>query len=155
MALRVLANDSGYVTDFKVGQKFWPTTGLTIEHDRNGQGELKRCTAPGSARGRQAAAVRLDDRTADGQPHTSPVFFGRKECIEDLSRLLRGKSHTGITDRDQQLSVAGFRRDGKLASASHSLHGIDAVEHEVHENLLQLHAVRHDVGKIAGEFVTN
>src|SRR5260370_31689021 len=101
--------------------------GLHMGRDRSGQGELKRGTAPGSARGRQAAAVRLDDRTADGQPHTSPGIFGRKECIEDLFCLLRGKSHTGITDRDQQLSTAGFRPDGKLASASHSLHGIDAV----------------------------
>src|SRR5713101_2911941 len=129
--------------------------GLHMGHDRSGQGELKRCTAPGSAGGPQAAAMRLDDRTADGQPHTSPVIFGRKECIEDLFRLFRGKSHTGITDRDQQLSIAGFRPDGKLTSASHSLHGIDAVEHEVHEYLLQLYTVRHDVGKIAGKFVTN
>src|SRR5882724_7677431 len=129
--------------------------GLHMGHDRSGQGELKRCTAPGSAGGPQAAAMRLDDRTADGQPHTSPVIFGRKECIEDLFRLLRGKSHTGITDRDQQLSIAGFRTDGKLTSASHSLHGIDAVEHEVHEYLMQLHTVCHDVGKIAGKFVTN
>ena len=128
---------------------------LHMGRDRSGQGELKRCTAPGSAGGPQAAAMRLDDRTADGQPHTSPVIFGRKECIEDLFRLLRGKSHTGITDRDQQLSIAGFRPDGKLTSASHSLHGIDTVEHEVHEYLLQLDAVRHDVGKIAGKFVTN
>src|SRR6267378_5096898 len=111
--------------------------GLHMGHDRSGQGELKRCTAPGSAGGQQAAAMRLDDRTADGQPHTSPVIFGRKECIEDLFRLLRGKSHTGISDRDQQLSIAGFRPDGKLTSGSHSLHGIDAVEHKVHENLLQ------------------
>ncbi len=123
--------------------------------DRSGQGELKGCTAPGSAGGPQAPAVGLDDRTADGQPHTSPVIFGRKECIEDLFRLLRRKSPTGITDRDQQLSIAGFRPDGKLTSARHSLHGIDAVEHEVHENLLQLHAVRHDVGKIVGNFVAN
>jgi hypothetical protein len=79
--------------------------------DRSGQGELKRCTAPGSAGGRQAAAVRLDVRTADGQPHTSPVISGRKDCIEDLFRLLRGKSHAGITDRDQQLRSLFARID--------------------------------------------
>src|ERR1700736_6377279 len=85
--------------------------GLHMGRDRSGQGELKGCTAPGSGGGPQAPAVGLDDRTADGQPHTSPVIFGRKECIEDLFRLLWRKSPTGITDRDQQLSVAGFRPD--------------------------------------------
>src|ERR1700751_1983237 len=76
-------------------------SGSATGRDRSGQDELKRCTAPRSASGPQAAAMRLDDRTADGQPHTSPIIFGRKECIEDLFRLLRGKSRTGITDGDQ------------------------------------------------------
>jgi len=115
---------------------------------RGGQGEPKSCTPPGGAGGPQAAAMRLNDRPTDGQPHTSPVILGRKKCPEDLVGLLRRQSHTSIADRDQQLSISGFRLDGKLTSASRSLHGIDAVEHEVHENLLQLHTVCHDFGKI-------
>src|ERR1700680_4895773 len=109
---------------------------LCVRRDRGGQGELKSCTPPGGAGGPQAAAIRLNDRPTDGQPHTSPIILGRKKCPEDLVRLLRGQSHAGIADRDQHLSIAGFRLNGKLTSASRFLHGIDAVEHEVHENLL-------------------
>src|ERR1700688_2250690 len=91
--------------------------------------------------------MRLNDRPTDGQPHASPVILGREECPEDLLPLLRGQSHAGIADRDQQLSIAGFRLEGKLTAVSRSLHGIDTVEHEVHENLLQLDTVCHDLGK--------
>src|SRR6202041_2896850 len=76
---------------------------------------------------------------------------GRKECAEDLFRLLRGQSHTGIADRDQQLSIAGFRLDGKLASANRFLHSINAVDHEIHQHLLQLHTIRHDLGYICSQ----
>ena len=109
---------------------------LYVRRDRGGQGELKSCAPAGGAGGPQAAAMRLNDRPTNGQPHTSPVILGRKECLEDLVPLLRGQSHAGIADRDQQLTVVGFRLDGKLTSATRFLHGIDAVEHEVHENLL-------------------
>src|SRR5271155_3214661 len=34
----------------------------------------------------QTATVRLDDGTADRQPHAGHLRFGRKECIEDLIR---------------------------------------------------------------------
>ena len=73
--------------------------------ERGGQGELKSCAPPGGTGGPQTAAMRLNDRPTDGQPHTSPVILGRKECLEDLIRLLRGQSHTGIADRDQQLTI--------------------------------------------------
>src|SRR5260370_38805424 len=92
--------------------------------------------------------MRLNDRPTDGQPHTSPVILGRKECPEDLVCLLRGQSHTRIADRDQQLTIADFRLDGELPSVSRSLHSIDAVEHEAHENLLQLDTVCHHLGKL-------
>src|SRR5258708_36837953 len=109
----------------------WEQLGrLCVRRDRGRQGELKSCAPPRGTGGPQAAAMRLDDRATDGQPHTSPVILGRKESPEDLVRLLRRQSRTGIADRDQQLTIAGFRLDGKLNSASHFLHGIDAVEHE-------------------------
>jgi hypothetical protein len=53
------------------------------------------------------------------------------------------------------LSIAGFRLDGELTSASRSIHGIDAVEHEVHENLLQLDTVCHNLGKILSKLGTD
>src|SRR5258705_3032363 len=129
-----------------------PLGSLCVRRDCSGQSELKSCTLPGGTGGPQAAAMRLDDRATDGQPHTGPVILGSKECVEDLVRLLRGQSHTGIADRDQQLTIAGFRLDGKLTSATRFLHGIDAIKHEVHENLLQLDTVYHDLGKIVSKF---
>src|SRR5260221_13442888 len=51
-----------------------------------------------------------------------------------------------------ELAIAGFGLDGQLTSATRSLHGIDAVEHQVHENLLQLHTVRHDLWKTLSKF---
>src|SRR2546430_272778 len=124
---------------------------LCVRRERGGQGELKGCATGGVSVGPQAATMRLNDRPTDGQPHTRPVILGRKECPEDLVRLLRGQSHTGIADRDQQLTIADFRLDGKLTSATRFLHGVDAVEHEVHENLLQLHTVCHHLGKVLGK----
>ena len=72
-----------------------------MARDRGGQGELKSCTPALGAGGPQTAAMRLNDRPTDGQPHTSPVIFGRKKCHQDLVRLLREQPHTGIADRDQ------------------------------------------------------
>jgi len=87
-----------------------------MRRDRCGQGELKSCAARGVVGSPQAAAMRLNDRPTDGQPHTGPVILGRKESLEDLFRLLRRQSHTGIADRDQQLAIAGLRLDGKLGT---------------------------------------
>jgi hypothetical protein len=95
--------------------------------DRGGQGELKSCAAAGGGSGPQASAMRLNDRPTDGQPHTSPIILGRKECLKDLVPLLRRQSHAAIADRDQQLTVVSFRLDGKLTSATGFLHGIDAI----------------------------
>src|SRR3982074_974165 len=47
------------------------------------RGEVKSGPSAGGAGGPQAAAMRLNDGTTDGQPHTSPVILGRKECRED------------------------------------------------------------------------
>src|ERR1700741_2364261 len=88
--------------------------------ERGRQDEVKSCAPSGGAGGPQAAAMRLNDRPTDRQPHTGPLIFGRKECLENLFRLLWGQSHARIADRDQQLTVADFRLDGKLAPVSRS-----------------------------------
>src|SRR5467141_4643606 len=128
---------------------------LGLRRDRGRQGELKGCATGGVSVGPQAAAMRLNDRPTDGQPHTSPVILGRKECLEDLLRLLLRQSHAGIAHRNQQLTVAGFRLDGEFTSATRFLHGVDAVEHEIHEDLLQLDTIGHDLGKVLRELGAN
>src|SRR5207247_993740 len=121
-----------------------------------GQGELKRCGSRGVCDGPQAAAMRFDDGSADGQSHSCALRFGREEGIEDLLRLFRLQSHARIADRDQELTIVVLLRlDRKFTSSAHVLHGFDAIEHEVHQYLLQLHTVRHDLGKIVGKLATD
>src|SRR5580700_7172400 len=71
---------------------------LRVRSELGGQSELKSGAPAGSAGSPQAAAMRLNDRTTDGQPHTSPIILGREECLEDLFRLLLAQSHTGIAN---------------------------------------------------------
>src|SRR5882672_4312713 len=49
--------------------------------------EIKTRAARRVARGPQPAAMRFDDRAADGQPHAGPVRLRGKERVEDLVRL--------------------------------------------------------------------
>src|SRR5258708_2465686 len=82
--------------------------------------------------------MRFNDGAADRQPHTGAVRFGGKERMEDLF-LLRGQTPAGIGNRDQQLTILGLLRlDRKFAPGVHVLHGINAIEHEVHQQLQQV-----------------
>src|SRR5438445_4882929 len=108
---------------------------------------------PGAARrvvgSPHAAAMRLNDRAADGESHTRAVRLGGKERLEDLAPLLRGQPHAGIADGHHNLLVFRLLRfDGELARPIHVLHRIHAIEHEVHQHLLQLHAIPQDRGKL-------
>src|SRR5207237_493755 len=68
---------------------------------------------------------------------------------EDLVRMLHGQPDAGIADAYRELPVFGsLRLDGELARPIHILHRVDAVRDEVHHDLLQLHAISHDLGKI-------
>src|SRR5216684_5753318 len=90
----------------------------------------------------QAATMRFDDGTADPKSHAGAVGLSRKERLEDLVRLLRGKSHSGIADSHHNFLVfRSLRFDSELARSIHILHRIDAIKHEVHHDLLQLHAI--------------
>ena len=73
-------------------------TRLCVGRDSYGQCELKRCATRGVGGGPQAAAMRLNDRSTDGQAHAGSIILGREECLEDLVCLLRRESTTGVTD---------------------------------------------------------
>src|ERR1700734_143457 len=106
----------------------------------------------------QAAPVCFNNRAADPQyhAHARTMSLGGKECIKDLVRLLRWKPNASIADRDQHLTIlAVLRLDGELSPPIHFLHGINAIHHEVHQNLLQLHAISHDLRKARSEFRPN
>src|SRR5882762_4988575 len=73
--------------------------------DFGGQGETKTCAARRVLGCPQAAAMRLDNGSADAKAHTGSVKFGGKECVEDLVPLLRGQPDSGIADGHQHLLV--------------------------------------------------
>ena len=84
----------------------------------------------------------FDDRTADPQPYAGAVGFGGDERIENPIRLVRRQTQAGITDRDQHVTVlTAMRLERELAGSIRILHRVDAVDHEVHHYLPQLHAI--------------
>src|SRR6266851_5227301 len=66
---------------------------------------MKTCAARRVVGGPQAAVMRCNDGTADGQSHTGPVNLRGKKRIEDLVRLLRGQPYARIADGDDKLLV--------------------------------------------------
>jgi len=62
------------------------------------------------------AAVRLDDRAADRQPHPRPPGLGREERVEDLLHPVSGYSHTCVTHRRHPLAVLASCADREVAS---------------------------------------
>ena len=52
------------------------------------QSEIERCAPSFVGCCPQTATVRLDDGSADRQPHAGALRFGGKECIEDLKPIL-------------------------------------------------------------------
>jgi hypothetical protein len=125
--------------------------------DRSGgQSELKSCAARRIVGSPQAGTVRFNNGAADPQPHARAVSLGGKERIKDLVRLLRWQPHARIADRDQHLTIlTALRLDGELARPIHISHRVDAVHHEVHQHLLQLHAISHDLREVCSEFRPN
>ncbi len=69
---------------------------------------MKTCAARRVVGGPQAAVMRCNDGTADGQSQTGPVNLRGKKRIEDLVRLLRGQPYAGIADGDHKLLDAGL-----------------------------------------------
>ena len=89
-------------------------------------------------------------------PISVPLVLVVKNALKDLVRLPRWKSHAGIADRDQQLTIlAALRLDGEFARSPHILYRVDPIHHEVHQHLLQLHAISHDLRDVCSEFRPN
>src|ERR1700682_1499338 len=122
-----------------------------------GQGELKGCAARRIVGSPQTAAVRFNNGAADPQSHARAVSLGGKERIKELVYLLRWQPRAGIADRDEHLTIltTALRLDGELARPIHSLHRINAVHHEVHQHLLELHSMSHDLREVCSEFRPN
>src|ERR1700733_16077393 len=97
--------------------------------------------------------MRLNDGLADAKSHAGAVRLGSKKRVEDLVRMLWGKSYAGVADGDMKLLIPPLLRlDDHLTRSVYFLHRVDAVHDQIHHHLLQLHAISHDPGKIRGQF---
>src|SRR6266852_3915594 len=94
-------------------------SGLTLAHTfrigRDGdnylfcsrQSEMKCCSSSIVGGRPQAAAMRLDNRTTDGQSHAAALRLGRIKRRKDLFclLLLLWQTHARVTDRELELTV--------------------------------------------------
>src|SRR5262249_30890680 len=95
----------------------------------------------------QPSAVRLDNRTADRQPHTHPMRFRRKERLEYLVGPL--DAWAAITDFGlDQIALSAHAKPEESVPRSR-VHCIHAVADEIDENLLNLDAIERDKWKVA------
>src|SRR5258707_462405 len=107
-----------------------------------GYTEAKTCAARGVVGSPQAATMRFDDGAANAKPHAGPVGLGSKEGIEDLFLLLWGQPHAAVRDGHHNFLVfLQLRPNCELACPIYVLHRFDAIDHEVHQHLLQLHTI--------------
>src|SRR6266436_5534853 len=98
------------------------------------QGEMKGGSSSIVGGRPQPAAMRLHNGTANGQSHAAALRLGGKERRKDLIHLLRWQPHACVTDRELELTVLQLRLNRKLSAGV--LHGLNPIDHEVHEHLL-------------------
>src|SRR5262245_28088538 len=89
----------------------------------------------------QGPPVRLDDRTADGEPHPHAVLLGREEGLEDPVGVLDAGSGVAYLDADRAALVAARANLERAGSLVQALHRLDPVADQVDEHLLHLYAI--------------
>jgi len=88
------------------------------------QGELKDGTPGYVCRGPHTAAMRLDDRPADRQPHAHAIGFRRKKSVEDSVDVLRIDPCSCVSHRDQQIV--------RIIDFSLNPHGPRTIRYSIH-----------------------
>ena len=107
--------------------------------------------------GPEAAVVFLDDGVADGEAHAHAGGFGGEEGLEDAAELVGAEAGAGIGNG----GADGFRGFGPGANGKESFlgvlgeHGVDGVDDEVEDDLLEFDQVAHDGGEIGVEVQVN
>jgi hypothetical protein len=91
--------------------------------------------------------VRLNDGTADGQSHSHPVGLGGEEGIEQLLHIPRIDAASAVPHFYHQLVVFPLARPDEQFTwtVGNGRHGLDAVDHQIHDYLLQLDSVAEHV----------
>ena len=95
--------------------------------------------------------MRLDDRSADGEPDTQAAPFRGEETLEQTARVILGYAGAGVFHFGAQRHLVGLHctdRQTPFGAARHCLYRIDR---EIGEHLLQLYAVGDDIGQTCCE----
>src|SRR5688572_17965446 len=86
--------------------------------------------------------MRLDDGPADRQSHAHAAFLGGEERLEDPFRKLYTRA--AIADLDPDDTTRAIDAQAQHTVAWGLAHRVDAIAHEIEENLLDLDAVQGD-----------
>src|SRR3954465_6195974 len=91
--------------------------------------------------------MRLDDRTADREPHAHPVLFRRKKRLEYL--VGQFDAWAAIADLGPNRVAHSAHAYPNNPVARHRVHRLHAVADKIDHNLLDLDAIERDKWKAA------
>ena len=131
--LRVPATASGPAGDWSLGRS-------------HGQDDGERGAAPRLALDAHLAVVALHDRVGHRQPEPGAHFaLGREEGIEDALPHVLGHADARVGDRQHHVIVPlGARVDAERSAVRH---GVDGVQDQVGDDLVELGGPAHDGGQ--------
>src|SRR6185295_13983849 len=105
--------------------------------------KLERHAAAVVALGPDAAVMRLDDGSADGQSHSHAPRLGREERVEKM--LFRRVVQPGAAVPDLEVDGAILAHEGterqRAPGPLHGVHRLNRIHDEIYQDLLQLDAV--------------
>jgi len=107
------------------------------------------CAAIRTIRAQNAAAVRPDDRLADREADANSCILGAEEAVEDAPEVSGGDARPIVEDGKADRAVFVDRRlDVDPTYRLTGVHdGLDAVDEQVDDHLLQLNPVTEHLGK--------
>ena len=95
--------------------------------------------------------MRFHNRAANCQTHTGALRFGGKERIEDPINFVGRDADTGVAHGNQQVAVLSRIR-GYCQISIGVARGLNCIQHEVHQDLFQLHAISYHFRKVFTKF---
>src|SRR5262249_14607109 len=104
--------------------------------------------------GPEPSTVTFDNRTTDREPHTHAAGFGAVESMEDSFGAHWIKADSRVLHRNSDLiPLVAFGPDDQISlPIFHRAHRFDAVQDQIHYDLLYLYSIAHDRREICGQF---
>ena len=100
---------------------------------------MKNGTSFGMIGSLQCAGETFGETAADGEAEAEAVGFGGGERLEKVFQLDRGKAWSVVVHADDDLVVLNPAGDFDQSGGVRGLHGIQTVDHQIHEDLLDFY----------------